>query len=484
MEAQWLEQFVKYQGLSGEFFEFIHKEGISREELDELLRKNDLDTFAKRSRFLWKLQVVVEKVVYEHPYELNSDVADLVVKEWNEKFFPVIDKFVARAMLDNLPIRHDMMKQAFCALCSGNFSSYELYTQKDPQLFVQLFVRSVTQFVDRQAFIFPLAEVVLPSLFSDIHVRREVKKSLRSLLLVKRDNEDMPDYKMMYQYGQTFSPDELVFNKGLLNIIVPILKEKEEQEFIVNFLHNVEKKAKHLLMDEIIQEETKQTEIKEGVIQEGPQQVETVVEEKTNEMETAAVSSASIVSERLQHLAKEVERFATLMKTNLQELEQQLTYSNQSSETAEADSKEVIAQLKEENERLYMEIEKIKQQQAETEWKRFKQFVQAVGGNQNHYLLSELYEESQGLTREDLEITRGRLINLFNALSLFGLEPTAYGYEIGQELTLTRQELREKFMMMQQIVSPTNEVCVKIVRYGWMLYGQVIVQPLVEEVVK
>jgi hypothetical protein len=37
-------------------------------------------------------------------------------------------------------------------------------------------------------------------------------------------------------------------------------------------------------------------------------------------------------------------------------------------------------------------------------------------------------------------------------------------------------------MMLHPIASSTNEVRVKIIRYGWMIYGQVVVQPLVEEV--
>lgn len=479
MSTQWLEQFVKYQGLSGDFWSFVDKEGINREELERQLQQYELNTFAKRSRFLWKLQAVVEKVIFEHPNEQNSDVADLVVKEWNGQFQPTIDKFVVRAMLDHLPIRHDMMRRAFHALCSGNFPSYELYTQGNPQLFVQLFVRTVVQFVDRPGDVFSLAEAVLPSLFKGVHARKEVMRALRSLLMTRKD--DSADYKMMHQYGQAFSPDELVFHNGMLSIIIPILKEKEDKEVIANFLRNVSEKAKHLLAEEASLVEVERLEATEAGTQEELQPAEAEeIEEKIASETEVAVSSSLTDQETIQQLTKEVDEFSARIKESLRALEQRL--AGGLANASGADNEEVIAQLREENERLYMEIEQLKQQQAEIEWKRFKQFIQAVGGNQHHYLLSELYEESQGATVVDSEITRGRLVNLFNAFSLFGLEPTAYGYEIGQELTLTRQELRERFMMLHPIASSTNEVRVKIIRYGWMIYGQVIVQPLVEEV--
>ncbi|GMO00757.1 hypothetical protein [Parageobacillus thermoglucosidasius] len=483
MATQWLEQFVKYQGLSGDFWEFVDKEGINREELERQLQKYELDTFTKRSRFLWKLQAVVEKIISEHPNEQNSDVADLVVKEWNDQFQPTIDKFAVRAMLDHLPIRHDMMRRAFHALCSGNFPSYELYTQGNPQLFVQLFVRTSVQFVDRPGDVFSLGETVLPSLFKGIYARKEVMRALRSLLMTRRDH-DTADYKMMNQYGQVFSPDELVFNKGMLSIIIPILKEKDDKEVVANFLRNVSEKAKHLLVEEASLMEVERLEAAEAGEQKELQpveNVETIVEKAASETE-AAVSSSLADQETIQQLIKEVDEFSARIKESLRALEQRLTGTSGLANAVSTGNEEVVAQLREENERLYMEIEQIKQQQTEIEWKRLKQFIQAVGGNQHHYLLSELYEESQGTAAVDSEITRGRLVNLFNAFSLFGLEPTAYGYEIGQELTLTRQELRERFMMLHPIASSTNEVRVKITRYGWMIYGQVIVQPLVEEV--
>ena len=479
MATQWLEQFVKYQGLSGDFWSFVYKEGINREELERQLQQYELNTFAKRSQFLWKLQAVVEKVIFEHPNEQNSDVADLVVKEWNEQFQPTIDKFVVRAMLDHLPIRHDMMRRAFHALCSGNFPSYELYTQGNPQLFVQLFVRTVVQFVDRPGDVFSLAEAVLSSLFKGVHARKEVMRALRSLLMTRKD--DSADYKMMHQYDQAFSPDELVFHNGMLSIIIPILKEKEDKEVIANFLRNVSEKAKHLLAEEASLVEVERLEATEAGTQEELQPAEAEeIEEKIASETEAAVPSSLTDQETIQQLTREVDEFSARIKESLRALEQRL--AGGLANASGADNEEVIAQLREENERLYMEIEQLKQQQAEIEWKRFKQFIQAVGGNQHHYLLSELYEESQGTAAVDSEITRGRLMNLFNAFSLFGLEPTAYGYEIGQELTLTRQELRERFMMLHPIASSTNEVRVKIIRYGWMIYGQVVVQPLVEEV--
>jgi hypothetical protein len=286
---------------------------------------------------------------------------------------------------------------------------------------------------------------------------------------------------MMHQYGQAFSPDELVFHNGMLSIIIPILKEKEDKEVIANFLRNVSEKAKHLLAEEASLVEVERLEAAEAGTQEELQPAEAEeIEEKIASETEVAVSSSLTDQETIQQLTKEVDEFSARIKESLRALEQRL--AGGLANASGADNEEVIAQLREENERLYMEIEQLKQQQAEIEWKRFKQFIQAVGGNQHHYLLSELYEESQGATVVDSEITRGRLVNLFNAFSLFGLEPTAYGYEIGQELTLTRQELRERFMMLHPIASSTNEVRVKIIRYGWMIYGQVVVQPLVEEV--
>lgn len=460
MATKWLEQFVKYQGLSGDFWAFVDKEGIDRQELERQLQQCGLDTFSKRTRFFWNLQAVVEQVILEHPNEQNSDVADLVVKHWNEQFQPDIDKNSVLAMLDHLPIRHDMMRRAFRALCSGHFPSYELYTQGDPGLFVQLFVRAALPFAEQPMDVFVLAEAVLPSLFSGIQVKREMTKALRLLMMTRRDS-DSPDYKTMIQYRQAFPQADFVFAKGMLDIIVSVLEETEKKGVITAFLHNVQQ-AKRVDSNS------------KTFATNGKEQLE---QEKVLETEEPEMDALSSNYEIIKQLTEDIETFSARIREHVHALEQNLDRT----ETADRNDEEVV-RLREENERLYMELEQMKQQQAELEWKRFKQFVQAVGGNQYHYLLSELYEESQKTDPLDSEMTRGRLVNLLNALSLFGLEPTAYGYNIGQQLTLTRQELRERFMMLHPIHSSTNEVHVKVIRHGWMFYGQVIVQPLVEEV--
>ncbi|WMJ16377.1 hypothetical protein RA955_17385 [Geobacillus proteiniphilus] len=481
MALQWLEQFVKYQGLSREFWNFIDREGINRKDLDQQLEQYKLDTFSRRAQFLWKLQSIVEKVVFEYVNEQNnSDVADLVAKEWNLRSYPEIDKFIARAMIDRLPIRHDTMKKAFQAICNGHFLSYELYAQGNQQLFVQLFVRTTLLLVDHPSDVVQLGEIVLPSLFQGIDTKGEIMKALHSLLMTRKDG--LADYKAMHQYGQLFSPDELVFNQGMLRIIIPILKEKKQDEVAVKFLHNIGKKVSHLIGEEMdlidMEPENKEEQSEEISFAEGAQET---YEKSDVQGKEATVALSSAKHEMVQRLIMEVDEFSARIKGGLEMLEQQLAYPIGEDYAPHEEYEEVIARLKEENQRLYIEMEKIRKKQAENEWRRFKQFVQAVGGSQHHYLLSELYEESQGRSLANLEMTKGRLMNLFNALSLFGVEPTTYGYSIGQELTVTRQELRERFMMLQPIASSTDEVRVKIVRCGWTIYGQVIVQPLVEE---
>lgn len=63
--------------------------------------------------------------------------------------------------------------------------------------------------------------------------------------------------------------------------------------------------------------------------------------------------------------------------------------------------------------RLNMALEQEKERVRQTEEKVLSNLLKALGGSRGDYLLSDLFEESQGIKPNNPNISTGRLVNLF-----------------------------------------------------------------------
>lgn len=138
--------------------------------------------------------------------------------------------------------------------------------------------------------------------------------------------------------------------------------------------------------------------------------------------------------------------------------------------------------LEEEVNRLTKSLELEKENSITVVEKTIVQLLNSIAGRQANYLLSDLFEEADGSIPDNRNISQGRLVNLFSALSLEGIEPYSAGYELHEIVTLTKEELIRNFMQDQPIVSGTDHIKVKLIRYGWQYHGKVLIQPLVTEI--
>lgn len=148
----------------------------------------------------------------------------------------------------------------------------------------------------------------------------------------------------------------------------------------------------------------------------------------------------------------------------------------------EQESKLKIAE--EEIERLTqaLELERIRAKQAEE--KTLVHLLNSIGGSKSKYLLSDLFEESKGITPSNPNVSKGRLINLFSNFNLaIGLEEYSYNREVNELFEVSRTDLVKHFETTAPIQSENNQITVKIVKYGWMLNNIVVIPPLVMEVI-
>jgi hypothetical protein len=113
--------------------------------------------------------------------------------------------------------------------------------------------------------------------------------------------------------------------------------------------------------------------------------------------------------------------------------------------------------------------------------KTLVQLLSSIGGKDCNYLLSDLYEESEGHLPDSRMISQGRLINLFSALSLIGIEPFTGFRELNTTYQLHKDELIKSYMLDKPIQTQNEQIPFKITRYGWQYNGKVVIPPLATE---
>ncbi|MFJ5717412.1 hypothetical protein [Neobacillus sp. NPDC093127] len=479
MKNNLIELMVKH---NGSIFRMEKETGLSKDEIikgfDELKLKQNT-----RKIFIWKLAALTEKMIYENPFSSNSDIAEIVLKEWNAKEEIKITRETAQAYLQKSSLRLDNSKRAFQALCHEDIESYKLFSQNDALFFSELLTRFGLYFTDKFSDTMPLAILVLPALFENPEVESLMNKALSKLGF--KGGKNKINFDAMKLYKKNFDIKEAVFAKGLYSIIFPILvanHEKEEvnkiygnlkafcwkqeneggeSDYSVDFLDfDAELEATPVeVIHEVAPKAKEETELKQE------QEVDPQTPTKQEEPEELKRQTHDTLMVKLSLLSAAFQESVT---------EAVAEYIQASPQEEKQDS--YIAQLEEENKRLYVHIDKMEQEREVLQDRKITEFLKLIGGQESRYLLSDLYEDSVS------EVHFGKVKNLFNFFQMFGIEPFNYGFKLGEEVTVTKQELAQKYNLSGVLGAVEQEIKVRIVRHGWLLNDKVIVLPLVEEV--
>jgi hypothetical protein len=484
-----LEAVLKNYGkLDTEFFTINNH--IPEEEFKKILSELKLSDLNARNIFYWELQAEVEKQLYT-----NNDserVAESVANTWNQKKEIKVNSQVVLMFIHLANLRFPNSRKAFSAVCDGDFQSHKAFSTK-PNLFVDLLLRYLTSIYSKNRFlnILYVAQRVLPRFFENSS-KLDVQDSFKRLNFMKKPG--FLHYSGMNTYKRLIGVENLVFAEGMKEILLEVLTDEEESKDLrdlKNLLHSLptqdkeESEVNHYLEEEAYQvnKPTKQEELSTEEIIEGSVQAATTIVEEV-ERQVTTTNPIELIAEA----SSKEQRPALLISLEhaLASVQEAMNHANEPVNNQQQEHFDSIRQLniaEDEIKRLDLALQQEREKVAQAEEKAYKKILQAVGGESGNYILSDLFEESQGITPENPKISMGRLINLFSSLSLaIGLEEHSFGFNLGETFKLQKEDLIKNYQIDGPIQSQENEIQIKLVKYGWMMNGIVIVQPLVTEV--
>jgi hypothetical protein len=499
---------------------FSSLENVNEEVFKDELNKLNLSDYTNRDTFYWELQTCVEKCVAEHgASDDNERLAEMIVGTWNQSNEPKINQSIVLSFLYTVQLKFLNSRKSFMAVCDGDLQSYKTFNSK-PRLFLDLLVRYFTCINGKQQnnSILHILEGIMP-LFMEGSTRSDYRDTLNRLGFQGRKGQLI--YGKMNAYRRVVGVENLVYAEGMQTILlealtnvedellVPIkeklktLGEKEsqidesEEEFQVEDLleeHipeiNVPSSLEPNRENEIAQTETQENSSEEVIpssekdeeardtevpIEVGGIDLSVQEEESIEKVETDDEPKSEIVSS-LEHALSAVQS-ALILASQLPAVERE---SEKSEKFASAGQLKIA---EEEIARLKTALQQEKEKVAQAEEKAYQNVLEAIGGESGNYLLSDLFEESQGKVPSNPNIRAGRLVNLFSSLSLaIGLEEHSNGYELGDTFSVRKDELIKNYRIDGPVASQADEIKIRLLKYGWALNGKVIVQPLVTEI--
>ncbi len=141
-----------------------------------------------------------------------------------------------------------------------------------------------------------------------------------------------------------------------------------------------------------------------------------------------------------------------------------------------------MKKLEEENQRLYAHLERMQEEKEQLQYKKLLDVFDGIAGIKSQYLLSEIFEEVMNGNGVEPAKLIGKLKNLFHYLRIMGIEPSTYGFEISEEVEISREVLKEKFTLTSPLSKSEENVKIKILKNGWIVDGKNLIYPLAEEV--
>jgi hypothetical protein len=527
IQSQVLDSVLRKYGKSDKEL-YTSLENVSEDEFKKELEKLNLSDFTQRNSFYWELQTVVEKCVYEHSgLEDSERMAEIIAETWNQAKEPKISSSVAISFLYKLNLKYPNSRKAFVSVCDGDLQSYKTFNSKS-MLFLDLLIRFLTCNTGKQQMFTVLrtVEEVMPRLFDD-YSRSDSMDAINRLGFQQRKGR--VNYLKMNAYKRSIGIENLVFAEGMKSILLEVLNDVEESETLTVLKHKLTSVIEKELHDEL-EEDFKVDDLLEEHIAEvnaptslEPKKVEASspnaeivapIEEQESVDETAVreeVTDAPFFNEQVvmggvgepsvqavqeeQKVQKEdepkkeiissLEHALAAVQSALDKVSQltQVQSVAVQEESQLAAKEQQLAIAEEEINRLKLALKQEKEKVAQAEEKAYTKILQAIGGENSNYLLSDLFEESQGKVPSNPNISAGRLINLFSSLSLaIGLEEHSNGYELGDTFSVHKDELIKNYRIDGPVVSQEDVIQVKLLKYGWTINGKVVVQPLVTEV--
>lgn len=517
IQTQVLDSVLRKYGKSDKEL-YTSLENVSEDEFKKELEKLNLSDFTQRNLFYWELQTVVEKCVYEHSgLEDSERLAEIIAERWNQAKEPKISSSVAISFLYKLNLKYPNSRKAFVSVCDGDLQSYKTFNSKS-MLFLDLLIRFLTCNTGKQQMftVLPTVEEVMPRLFDD-YSKSDSMDTINRLGFQQRKGR--VNYRKMNAYKRSIGVENLVFAEGIKSMLLEVLNDVEESETLTALKHKLTLVVKKELQDESeddfkvdelfedhIAEVNLPTSLEKKKFETSNREIVVSVEETAlfeevtdtypNEQAALGVITGLSVQDEQEvqeegepkpknEIMSSLEHALAAVQSALDKASQLLNVQSVvvrgESQLAAKDQQLAIAE--EEINRLKLALQQEKKKVAQAEEKVYTKILQAIGGENSNYLLSDLFEESQGKVPSNPNIIVGRLINLFSSLSLaIGLEEHSNGYELGDTFTVHKDELIKNYRIDGPVVSQEDVIQVKLLKYGWTINGKVVVQPLVTEV--
>lgn len=459
---------------------------VPEENFKRVLFDLKLNDWNARDLFYWEIHTEIERQIYLS-YD-SERVAENVTEAWNLEKEIKVNASLIQNFIHSSNLKFPNSRKAFLALCDGDLLSYKAFNGK-PDLFIDLLLRYLANVCKNSMNISNLSQEISSKIFADSS-RKDIQNSLRRLGFTSRTGKII--FKRIKNYKRLIGNENLVFSTGMNSILLEVLKDSEMSEQLKN-LHDLlialpSKETGELEEDGFFAEEVSQGV--KPIKPEGPNEViskktailleTTLVDEDSPDKE---ISATSVVPKGFSPLKQEA---PISLESAIDSMHVTLSEVNKLFDNQRIESNNTLNQLnvaKEEIERLEIAIQQEKEKVSLAEEKAYKKILQAIGGESGNYLLSDLFEESQGNIPDNPKVSMGRLINLFSNLSLaVGLEEHSFGLSLGATFKVEKDELIKKFQIDGPIESHENEITIKLVKYGWMMNGIIIIQPLVTEV--
>lgn len=469
---------------------FTRLEGLSKKDVEDALKSLNIFDFNLRDAFIFQLQTLIENTVYSSEnIDSNSELQNDIVAKWNKAHEPAITNEVATIAIQELNLKYPASRKSFKYLSDGLIEDYKLLNGK-PQLFVDLLFKVLICITPKKRFVEIISEVEIITcrIFNTID-ETEIQQ------IVKRSNfsfrtRDKKFFPIMSTYHKEVKLEDLVYANGLLDILTNVLDGPQEDEALKSLKDKVEKiinkstnlsevnEKKSTLIPTQVEEENfkeKQIGFKEYQEHEKIGEHNILIESQKNSMDESEIVDKQIVEELKSSLAS--------FQAALTKIEPILMNKTLGSVQEKSLSDKRLAVAEDEINRLNMMIKSERERSKKIENESYQKILKAVGSESSNYLLSDLFDESQGNVPENPHISSGRLINFFSALSMeIGLEEYSNGREMNEIFEVNKDELINNYHIDAPVRSSNETIQVQLLKYGWTIDGSIIIRPLVTEI--
>ncbi|MFK5710518.1 hypothetical protein [Lysinibacillus boronitolerans] len=492
-------------------------ENVTEEEFKNKLQELNLSEYTKRDSFFWELQILVEKCVIEQGgSDDNERLAEMVVNAWNNTSEPKITQSLALSFIYLINLKFPNTRKSFNSICEGDLQSYKTFNSKS-RLFTDLLIRFLTCIFDKQQYnvLLHSVEQAMLLLFEGTS-KSDYWDSLNRLGF---RNKKGLNFGKMNAYKRDIGLNGLVYAEGIKSILLNVLSETQDSELLISLKNKV---TSHAEIEEL--DDSEDEIVVDDLLDTYTPEVNSPVALVRKEEEEHFIGEANHVASKVGTLPSVDEQSKTLENEVLVDDTDESGVQKETSNLTEEPKSEIVSVLEkafatvqsaldiasklpvvenltkevlsqensnqhrlkiagEEIDRLKIALQQEKEKVALAEEKAYAKVLNAIGGESSNYLLSDLFEESQGKTPNNPNISAGRLINLFSSLSLaIGLEEFTNNYEIGDIFSVQKDELIREYRIDGPIDTQCDAVKVKLLKYGWTINNKVVIQPLVTEV--